>query len=80
MFIPRTPGGILAEELRKNEEIISNQSGYKIKLVERSGTKITDLLVKSDPFKIGQCQCPNCPPCKYPQEKSKAKCWVKNIV
>ena len=33
MFIPRTPGGILAEELRKNEETISNQSGHKIKLV-----------------------------------------------
>ena len=53
MFVPYTPGGELARRLREAENDMEKQTGVKLKIVERTGVKIIDLLHKSDPW-IGQ--------------------------
>ena len=44
MFVPYTPGSVLAKKLRENEEKMGKLTKNKIKIVERTGTKIQDIL------------------------------------
>ena len=50
MFVPYTKGGELARRLRLAEEDLMKQTGVKIKIVERTGRRIVDLLFKADPW------------------------------
>ena len=50
MFVQRTQDSSLVNMVRKEEETISKQAGYSVKVVERAGNKLSDLLVKSAPF------------------------------
>ena len=52
LFVPYTVGGTLAKRLRQAEENLMVTTGYKIKIVERGGTKLEDLLHKSDPCTV----------------------------
>ena len=63
MFVQRTEGGTLIEALRHEEQVISERAGYKVKLVEKAGTKLTDLLTRSDPFGGQACGRAHCLPC-----------------
>ena len=47
MFIPATPNSVLKKEM----QTYINNSGTKVKVTERSGTKIDNLLQRNDPFK-----------------------------
>ena len=49
MFVPYTKGGELAKRLRKAEEELGEQSGIRIRIVERAGTKLVDIIHKADP-------------------------------
>ena len=49
MFVPYTIGSGLAKELREAEEMLYKLTGYRLKIVERSGTTLEMLLHKSDP-------------------------------
>ena len=60
MFIPYTVNGILAKQLREAEEELGRQTGYKIKIVERTGTRLADLLHKSNPWQGEDCKRPGC--------------------
>ena len=44
LFVPRTPHSELARMIRRDEHTISKLSGYRIKIVERCGSKLIDLL------------------------------------
>ena len=44
-----TPNGELAKDLRMAEVKLAKLTGYKLKVVERAGTRLEDLLTKSDP-------------------------------
>ena len=77
MFVPRSHEGKLLEALRKAEATISTQSGYRVKLVERSGDKLVDLLVKPDPLSLGYCGRETCKPCQTQGEK-KQICWNRS--
>ena len=80
MFVQRTPGGTLVEKLRKEEEVITKQSKYRVKLVERAGSKLVDLLTKSDPFGGGDCGRENCYPCLTKHISLKwLPCWRRNL-
>ena len=46
LFVPYTIGSILAKRLREAEEGLKGTTGYKIKIVERAGTKLEDLLCR----------------------------------
>ena len=67
MFVPRTKGGKLLSLLREEENKCQEVTGYKIKLVERSGAKLSKLLVKSDPWQMKDCQKSNCSICQSKQ-------------
>ena len=48
MFVPYTPKGELAKRLREVETDLEKHMGNKLKIVERSGTKLIDLIHKSE--------------------------------
>merc|ERR1711954_208280 len=49
LFVPRTPHSELAKLIRRGEHTISKLSGYKIKIIERCGSKLVDLLRNKGP-------------------------------
>lgn len=56
MFIPSTPNS----ELRKEMQTYIDSSDSKIKVIERSGTKMIRLLQKNDPFNDTECRKDDC--------------------
>ena len=50
MFIPYTWDGMLAKRLRNTEETMEPLTNWKIKFVERAGTKVEEMLHKSNPW------------------------------
>ena len=83
MFVPHTPGSELAKKLRLNEEHLAKLSENRVKIVERTGTKIVDLLTRSNPWKGADCERENCLVCftKLRTEKKKTQdCHQRNIV
>ena len=78
MFVPQTPYGALAKDLQKVENEIAKLTGEKIRMVERGGTKIKDMLHKSNPWANGLCGRPNCLVCM--NGDGKQNCSEKNIV
>ena len=53
LFCPQTPYGALANKLKENEKLLSELCGETVKIVERSGTTIKQILVKSNPWQKG---------------------------
>ena len=49
MFVPYTRHSELAAKLRENEEKMEQLTGYRIKIVKKGGTKLVDVLHKSNP-------------------------------
>ena len=47
IFVPYTQHSELAKELRQSEPKLEELSGYKLKVVERAGSRLEDLLCKS---------------------------------
>ena len=60
MFVPFTVGSSLAKELRESENMLSKSTGAKIKIVERCGSKISDILTSADPWKGEDCMRESC--------------------
>ena len=50
IFVQRTPGGVLAAELKKIECDLNRRGLRKVKIVEEGGNKLRHILVKSDPW------------------------------
>ena len=44
MFVPYTAGSKLAKDLREAEEKLGSLTGYRLKMVEKAGDKLEDLL------------------------------------
>ena len=83
MFIPYTPNGELAKILRDNENKLEDLTGTRLKIVERTGTKLVDLITRSNPWQGLDCQRENCLLCftKSQTEKLKSQeCTKRNIV
>ena len=60
MFIPYTWDGMLAKRLRNTEETMEPLTNWKIKFVERAGTKVEEMLHKSNPWQGQDCQREKC--------------------
>ena len=60
MFVPYTPRGELAKRLREAEKDLENQTGIRVKIVERTGIKMIDLLHKADPWIGKDCERQGC--------------------
>ena len=83
MFVPYTENGELAKRFREAEKEIGKQTGIKLKIVERTGTKIVDLLHRSDPWQGQDCQREDCLLCdtknrteKYMRQECTKRCVV----
>ena len=55
MFTVFTSHSSLAVKMREAEEKLGSLTGYKLKVVERAGTKLEDILHKSDPWQGKDC-------------------------
>ena len=83
MFIPHTVGSALAKELKEKENILKEITGDKMKIVERAGLKLEDVLTRTNPWKGMDCGRPNCLLCltKTLTGKDKKKdCTKRNIL
>merc|ERR1711954_478849 len=80
LFVPRTPHSELAKMIRKDEQTISKLAGYRIKIVERCGTKLVDILRNKGPEYGQPCGRENCQPCNNGDQKLKFPCWDRSVV
>ena len=83
LFAPFTPIGELAKELRLAEVKLAELTGYKLKVVERAGTRLEDLLTKSDPWQGSDCLREKCLMCKTKAKTGKNKtqsCSKRSLV
>ena len=55
LFVTSTPGGILAKELSKREEELNRNSQDRIKIEEKGGLKIKDILGSNVSKKHAHC-------------------------
>ena len=71
MFVPYTEGSELAKRLRDAENKLQDMTGYKMKIVERSGLKLEEMLHKADPWQWQDCGRDRCLLCLTKQRTGK---------
>ena len=65
MFVPHTPGDVLAQRLQEAEDMfVENRPGGKVKMVSRGGIAIKDLLSNKNPWSSEGCGRDNCFVCR----------------
>ena len=64
LFVPYTNHRLLAKKLREAELKLNELTGYRMKVVETSGSKLEDLLHRSDPWQGLDCLRHDCLLCK----------------
>ena len=82
IFIPHTRDSKLATLLRERESKLVETTGDRVKIVERAGRKIEDILTNKDPWKTRDCQRPNCFVCMTKVNTGQGKnrdCTRRNI-
>ena len=83
LFVPYTNGSVLAKRLREAEENLLHSTGYKLKIVEKGGSKLEDLLHKSDPCQGQDCERQDCLLCSTKLRTGKngsQDCSKRNLV
>ena len=71
MFVQHTPNSELAKCLRKVVNDLRPWTNIGIKIVERAGERIEDILHKSDPWEKKDCGRKDCAPCISSSESDK---------
>ena len=83
MFVPFTAGSKLAKSLRDAEEKLGSITGYRLKIVEKAGDKLVDLLTKSNPWQGMDCGRDACLLCKTKLKTERnltQDCHTRNLV
>ena len=80
LFVPQTPGGGLALMLRQAEAELSLLCGGKVKIVERGGTTMRQILHQTNPWSEDKCDRMKCLPCSSKEEDKPSRCRQRNIV
>ena len=70
MFVPPTPGGLLAKKLRIREEELNNTNKERIKIQEKGGIDLVNILGKKNPFNKEKCKEKSCPFCENSSKNS----------
>jgi hypothetical protein len=78
------PEGFLAKELGKREEELNRNNSERIKIEEKGGLKIKDILISKNPFKKSKCIQKSCPICTDSQSidtnaEVKIPCKTHNV-
>ena len=55
MFVPHTHSSALAKKLREIENNMGGMTGSKVKIVEKAGIALEDILTSSNPWKGQPC-------------------------
>ena len=81
---PRTPNGELAKLIQKREQELNRYSKLAIKVVEKGGIKLKNILIKKDPFVKPKCNTELCPICYETEftvlnEKDRIPCGTSNV-
>ena len=85
LFVTPTPGGVLATELRKREADLNKHSEERIKIVEKGGLKIKDILSSKNSVQKSKCTQKTCPICQSSKhvesnpEESQFPCNTNNV-
>ena len=80
LFVPPTPGGVLAKQMKEREEELNKFSDERIKIVEKGGRNIESLLAKKDPFGKENCTEKLCPLCNNSgKNKMDIACNTNNV-
>ena len=77
LFLEQTPNGELARRFREAEIELAKLTGFRIKIVERNGTKVKNILHVTNPWAEGMCERAGCYPCSTGETKC---CYKRNIV
>ena len=64
LFVPYTPGGELASRLKSAELELRDLCGNKVKIIERAGVSLKQILVKTNPWSDLKCGRPKCLICQ----------------
>ena len=83
MFVPYTNHSELAARLRENEQRMEEMTGYRIKIVERGGKQLVDILHKANPWAGQDCQRDGCLLCRTKKEEglnNSQDCKKRNCV
>ena len=76
LFAIQTPNGELAARLRRAEQELAELCNNKVKIVERSGTTLKSLLVKTNPLGDQPCARRDCPLCSHEKQ---SKCKTRSV-
>ena len=79
LFIDQTRGGELARRLRAVEPRLQQMTGYRIKIVEKGGSKLKHLLPNTNPWKGSRCEREDCTTCAQDDEEAQ-DCFRTNIL
>ena len=84
LFVPPTPQGELAKLIQKREEELNRYSELSVKVVEKGGVRLKNMLIKKDPFQKSKCSTDLCPIChetefSVPDEKNGIPCGTQNV-
>ena len=86
LFVPPTPGGVLAKEMQKREGELNKFSNERIKIVEGGGIQVRNILTTKNPFqddeKCSQKLCPLCQKSDHMEDNSEERrvpCNSNNI-
>jgi hypothetical protein len=83
MFVPFTAHSELATRLRESEEKMEGMTGYRMKIVEKGGTKMVDILHKANPWAGQDCRRARCLLCITKKREGKTNtqdCRKRNCV
>ena len=76
IFVPATP----YSKLQKNYKKVIDKHGLNIKVVEKAGKQVKNILQTSDPFKDNRCSDNDCFPCKNNDENKPTNCRKDGII
>ena len=76
--VPNTSGGLLLRKLAESEHKLSRQSGYNVRLTEKSGIQLCRLFQRV--FTPTTCHWERCPVCRSSDGSKSSKCRIDNIV
>ena len=79
LFVEHMPGGILAKRLREKLTNMEEVMGFRIKVVERTGTQLKDLFSLTNVWGGSLCSREDCTTCQQDCEE-KPDCTRRSVV
>ena len=85
LFVTPTPGGVLAKEVERRETELNKNAKERIKIVEKGGLKLKDMLGTKNNVKNSKCNEKSCPLCNKSQfvepstDENQISCITNNV-